>query len=214
MLSIYLTGPERLDEFVRTVQRLKDKHMGNFHLTDADFATMTQIARVTSRESGAARWTELAIYHRPGANRPFVAVTEGHSVVAGETLRRQYAAMGTLDRAMNWFDGSALRDRLAAAVDAWQRRAGTGPTRVGSAPAARPAFATLTEALAWLYPGDLSERNRALALERDFGMPERTTRATLAIEAGRANGNVGAWVPMLLAALRYFDREAWEAGRG
>lgn len=230
-------SPERGADLSRLVARLREQDMAGFRITDDDFDFMEEIARVSSHRAGATRWTELAVYHRPGENRPFVAVSEGVSIVPGEKLRRQHAAMGTLDRAMNWFEGSELRDQLADAVDRWveQHKARQDRTldrlQLGLAKikAARdkdvlpmlPPGHTLridrselpsfTAALAWLYPGDdLSERARALAFERDFGMPERTVRNTLAIEAGRVEGKVGPWVQPMLAALRWFDRAAWE----
>lgn len=240
-------------ELSRTVARLREQEMG-FRVTHDDLAGLDQIARVSSRFGDASRWTELAVYYRPGENRPFVAVSEGHSVVPGEKLRFQYAAMGTLDRAMNWFEPSLLRDELAALMDRieleWASLQDMKDKDMGLVdyvppcdrtlsppgaymPAVRPerlsvpspskdvvkgpvsAFAGLNEALTWLYPGDdLSERARALAFERDFGMPERTIRNTLAIEAGRVEGKVGPWVQPMLIALRFMDRNAWEASRG
>ncbi len=221
--------PGRGAELSRVVARLREQDMAGFRITADDFDFMEEIARVSSHRAGATRWTELAVYYRPGENRPFVAVSEGVSTVPGEKLRRQHAAMGTLDRAMNWFEGSELRDQLADAVDRWvdahnasQDRV-LDKLRVGLAKSnaqrdevdalriERPDLPSFTAALAWLYPGDdLSERARALAFERDFGMPERTVRNTLAIEAGRVEGKVGPWVQPMLAALRWFDRAAWE----
>lgn len=240
---------DRGAQLSRQVARLREKDMAGFRITPDDLANMEQVARVSSWTPESLRWTELGVYHRPGENRPFVAVTEGHSIVPREKLRFQYAAMGTLDRAMNWFDGSALRDELAGKVDAWQNAATEKRVYIGAftteafgegEPAfiqwegqhatwpvdvlfpgdeivrtPRSAFTSMSEALAWLYPGDdLSERARALAFERDFGMPERTVRNTLAIEAGRVEGKVGPWVPPMLVALRFMDRRAWEASRG
>lgn len=289
-------------ELSRTVARLREQEMA-FRITHDDLAKLDQIARVSSRIGDASRWTELAVYHRPGENRPYLAVTEGHSVLPGEKLRFQYAAMGTLDRAMNWFEGSALRDELAAMIDRREEdrlakqaatldkiSAGLRKFKTESTPGTdtppdirwklslqgeirdatdsvvfdyfthtadaaqagrkvaiidhggelplakfdpsaslgsatvewsdgRPRYApieltTLTAALTWLYPGDdLSERARALAFEHDFGMPERTVRNTLAIEAGRVEGKVGPWVQPMLVALRFMDRKAWEASR-
>lgn len=210
--------------------------MAVFRITPDDLADMQQIARVTSYTTESLRWTELGVYHRPGENRPFVVVTEGHSIVPGEKLRFQFAAMGTLDRAMNWFEGSTLRDELAEKVDAWQAGIDQSVTafRTGKVSIAdeqellsgrrsladheqrdqapRATFTSFTAALTWLYPrDDLSERALAIAFERDFGMPERTVRNTLAIEAGRVEGKVGPWVQPMLVALRFMDRKAWEA---
>ena len=171
-------------------------------ITDDDLTRMKEIARVSSRAPGEPRWTELAVFHDPGANRPWVAVAEGHSTMPGERLKRTSIAAGTLDRALSWFSAGEMADSLIHIV-----------RLEVAAQQPRQAFETLSDALAWLYPGDLSDRARALAFERDFGMPERTTRNAMSIEAGRTEGQLGPWVRALLAALRYFDREAWEAGR-
>lgn len=180
---------------------LKENEMRHA-ITDDDLSGMKEIARVSSRAPGEPRWTELAVFHHAGANRPWVAVAEGHSMVPGERLKRTTMAAGTLDRALSWFSAGEMADSLIHIV-----RLAVAEQQP------RQAFETLTAALAWLYPGDLSDRARALAFERDFGMPERTTRNAMAIEAGRTEGQLGPWVSVVLAALRYFDREAWEAGR-
>jgi hypothetical protein len=230
----------------RFLERAKEHEMKDFQITREDLAQMEQIARVSSRADGADRWTELAVYYRAGANRPFVPVVEGHSSRPGEKIRFQHAAMGTLDRAMNWFEGSKLRDELAAAVpDAheviyptggrapkmWRTTAYPEPYSqdeerlIEDSVASHPLNGRtrgysgperLTDVLAWLYPSDQarSSREQALDFERDFGVPERTTRNTLAIEAGRTEGKVGPWLKPFVSALRFFDRAAWEATRG
>ncbi|MBX9816059.1 MAG: hypothetical protein K2X76_15280 [Sphingomonas sp.] len=162
------------------------------------FAGAREIARVSSQAPGAPRWTELAVYHRPGSNRPWLATVEGHSTVPGERLKRQFVAMGTLQRALAWFVEGELASNLLHAVE------------LQTAPAAHP-FETLGEALAWLYPGEDSDNAKARAFQRDFGMPERTTRLALAAEAGRTEAKAGPWVAAIVKALRYLDRDAWEA---
>ena len=229
---------DRGAQLSRQVARLRENDMAGFRITPDDLADMEQIARVSSWTPESLRWTELGVYHRTGENRPFVVVSEGHSIIPNEKLRFQYAAMGTLDRAMSWFDGSTLREELADKVADWQVRMdrSVAAFRAGKVsiadqqavlsgqrsldeheqrdPTPRAAFTSFTDALTWLYPrDDLSERALALAFERDFGMPERTVRNTLAIEAGRVVGKVGPWVQPMLVALRFMDRKAWEASR-
>jgi hypothetical protein len=216
----------RADELSRTVQRARDnREMQKFVVTAADLPSMTEIARVSSREpvlGKQSRWTELAIYYRAGWTRPYIAVTEGKSIIPGEKQRFQYAAMGTLERAVNWFEGSRLRDELAAAIPAdWAPpaqspgaaerliSAGLGTPEERAAAVGYRGDPTLTAALAWLYGDAHSDRAHALAFERDFGVPERTTRNTLSIEAGRTEGKVGPWLQPFLAALRYFDWQKW-----
>jgi hypothetical protein len=249
----------------RHISRARENsRMRKYVVTPDDLASMEEIARVSSREpvlGKQSRWTELAIYYRPDWARPFVAVTEGKSAIPGEKQRFQYAAMGTLERAVGWFQGSELRDELAASIpDLWTSGAlpsrpgktifdeqaageGLGPIPVYATSLADPlplkrgedgtltlntdnvwsagneasgyeGQPALTDVLAWLYGKDFgSDRALALAFEKDFGVPERTTRNTLAIEAGRAVGKVGPWLQPFLAALRFFDRRRWQAGR-
>lgn len=232
----------------------------DYTLTPEDFDRMHLIARVSSRSPESVRWTELALYFETDfgdriRKRPFVAVVEGHSILPNERLKRQFAAMGSLRRALDWFEDSDLADKLqrtveleigdpeltasevldallrrgvltvgeagepkvadARLVEFQNKRIGFEKRMTATKPQPRPELPSFTAALAWLYPGDdLSERARALAFERDFGMPERTVRNTLAIEAGRVEGKVGPWVQPMLVALRWFDRAGWEASRG
>lgn len=203
--------------------RERNQDMNKFAITRADLADMREIARVSSRNAhhGSAnvggqppRWTELAIYHRSGHARPYIAVAEGKSSVPGESDRFQHMAAGTLERALNWFEGSTLRDELARAIpDDWA----ASPADM-RAPVSRHDDAPfyrgpdrLTELLAWLYPTEQTDRALALAFEQDFGMGERTVRNILAIEAGRVDGTIGPWLKPLLAAMRYFDKRTWDS---
>lgn len=223
----------------RHIARAKERDM-NFVITPEDLTGMEQIARVSSRGPalGAAdfgghpqRWTELAIYYRKGMNRPFVPVVEGRSSIRGEKMRFQYAAMGTLERAVNWFQGSHLRDELLAAIpEDWQPQpaggelaqdlgeAGPALARADEPHDDEPPFYRgpdrLTEVLRWLYPHASSDLALATAFEKDFGVPARSARNTLAIEDGRAIGNVGPWLPPFIAAMRFFDKRTWEKRRG
>ena len=73
----------------------------------------------------------------------------------------------------------------------------------------------LREALDWLYPETVTVGGLSVALERDFGMPARTVRRAISIEADASGeaGEQGAWVRMFLNAMKCFDRELWAAGQ-
>lgn len=236
--DIMAGNANRADELARTVLRAKGTEMQKFVVTEADLVNMQEIARVSSREpvlGQQSRWTELAIYYRAGWTRPFVAVTLGKSNRPGETTRFQYAAMGTLDRAVHWFQGSHLRDELAAAIPVdWAPAAssldpiprivelGLASAEEQQANVGYRGPATLSAALVWLYGEGSSDLGLAIRFEKDFGVSERTVRNTLAIEAGRTEGKVGPWVQPFIAALRYFDwlkwtkdqADAWEKANG
>lgn len=228
--NIMANNATRADELARTVRRARGiQDMQKFVVTPADLESMTEIARVSSREpvlGKQSRWTELAIYYRAGWSRPFVAVTLGMSNRPGEDQRFQYAAMGTLERAVNWFQGSHLRDELAASIPADWAPPTTTPSPLDPTITSRlcpkderqaeigyRGEPTLTAALQWLYGEGDTDRAFALKFERDFAVTERNTRNTLAIEAGRTEGKVGPWLPPFIAALRYFDRHRWQASR-
>jgi hypothetical protein len=249
--------------------------MNRFHITAADLDKMTEIARVSSYAPDKKAWTELAIYQRHAHTRPWVAVVEGKSGVLDMSDRFKAMAAGTIERAMNWFDGSDLRDRLAEKVEATyasnqpQFDADAALTKyipemfpgdeikmtgadgvtdsTSRIPIMKPgeeiiitkfpadkfsvqdpsakhqaqftirevgcSADSLYDVLKWLYPDSASDSARSQLLERDFGMPARTTRRALAVECGDAAGELGAWVNMFMVAMRFFDRELWMAGQ-
>lgn len=90
--------------------------MNRFHITPADLDQMTPIARVSSYQPDKTTWTELAVYYRDRHDRPWIGVVEGRTDALDMSNRFQAMAGGTLDRVMNWFEASNLRDRLAAQV--------------------------------------------------------------------------------------------------
>jgi hypothetical protein len=256
-----------------------------FHVAAEDLASMVEIARVSSYAADKKAWTELALYYRDDPARPWVPVVEGRTDALDMSNRFSATMMGTVERAMNWFEGSNLRDRLSEKVQAafgdcnphdwardrlqvqgWQREAaardphhadgiGRHGGRIplmepGETIAARaigdtvyldtikglnvegiqiPVFPppmplpklrvvgittdSLYEVLRWLYPDSASDSARSTLLERDFGMPARTTRRALAVECGDAAGELGAWVNMFIVTMRFFDRELWIAGQ-
>jgi hypothetical protein len=198
-----------------------------FHVAKADLDSMVEIARVSSYEPDKKAWTELALYYRgAAASRPWVPVVEGLTDALDMSDRFQAAMMGTVERAMAWFEASNLRDRLSEKVEAFlnDRRAPIDKAlkdAIEPVAVARPLIAIRVvgitascfgEVLAWLYPDAPSDAARTAMLETDFGMPARTARRALQIEAGTATGEPGAWVNMFMVAMRFFDRELWIAG--
>lgn len=191
--------------------------MDEFQVAPADLAHMEELGRVSSYGEGKERYTQLSLYHRVGYNRPFVAVVEGfekirRSVSAPVTASRRFAfkfaCVGTLERALKWFDDSELTETLRAQVEGYEpkplgpqvtpnlRLLGyTGPDR-------------LSDALAWLYRDqEASDNAMSVRLERDFAVKQRSGRNALIAE--REDAPPPPWVPPFLAALRYFDRQAW-----
>jgi len=94
--------------------------MEEFHVTEKHLPRMAAIAQVSSYREGKDRWTDLGLYHRQGFNRSFVAVAKG----VGETgtFSFRFATFGTIDRALRWFDDSALTDQIRLQAEEW-----TGP---------------------------------------------------------------------------------------
>ncbi len=184
-------------------------------------ASATMIASVSSFERGGDAWTELSLWHRVDEERPFLAVVEG-KFSDGRMPRFRCVATGTLDRALDWFDPTNLRTDLAAAIphDAWSRFPDGNTIRMKAAAERRAARGYdgdigLTPALAWLYPDLAGGSDNALAaqFDRDFGMGARTVRNILAVER-KGEGGAPPWVAPFCAALRFFDRKAWEMSRG
>ncbi|MBA3864603.1 MAG: hypothetical protein C0517_11750 [Erythrobacter sp.] len=222
----HIKTARRHPDYDAAITDLKETDL-EYSLTIDDLDKMRLIARVSSQAPGTARWTELALYVDPHfaaktRKRPFIAVAEGHSIIPGERLKRQFVASGSLTKALAWFDDSELANDLQRAVGieigdiaasgaVVLARLSADEAVTAPIDQPRPALTSLTAALAWLYPGEgLSDRARALAFERDFGLNERTVRNIMAIEGGRVDGKVGPWVAPMLAALRWFDRQAWD----
>jgi hypothetical protein len=89
-----------------------------FHVAAEDLASMVEIARVSSYAPDKKAWTELALYYRDDPARPWVPVVEGRTDALDMSNRFSATMMGTVERAMNWFEGSNLRDRLSEKVQA------------------------------------------------------------------------------------------------
>ena len=192
--------------------------MDEFNVTPRDLASMERLGLVSSGAGAPEkdRWTNLSIFYRAGYNRPIVAVVEGWEwfdrLRGSDGYRRfafKFVCVGTLERALRWFDDSDLTDSLRAQVGGWTPE----PLPAQVAPALRLLGYTgtdrLTDALAWLYRDpDATDFALAKRLQRDFAVGERNVRNALAAErdGGRATA---VWLPPFIGALRYFDRHAW-----
>jgi hypothetical protein len=193
--------------------------MDELNVTPRDLEGMERLGLVSSFRGGKERYTRLSIYCRTGYNRPIVAVVEGMEVMAGwdpspinsRRFAFKHVCVGTIDRALRWFDDSELTETLRAQVDGWQPK----PLPPQAAPNLRLLGYTgpdrLTDAVAWLYRlTDESDAAIGKLLERDFGIGERTVRNTLKLER-KGGAAPSVWLAPFLAALRYFDRHAWSA---
>jgi hypothetical protein len=92
---------------------MSNKH----HIVREDLDRMAEVARVSSQTETAVVWTELALYWREHATRPWVAVVEGKTNAPDRVDRFKAMAAGTVDRACNWFEGSSLTERLLSEVE-------------------------------------------------------------------------------------------------
>jgi len=185
--------------------------------TKPGFEHAERIAFATSEPVGvpAGRWTELGVYydHRPtNPGKPWIAVVRGCSTYPGETMREEIIQVGTLERALKLFDpNSQLGRSVIAQAEDWQEPAPILPVPdILPDTLARPPHNRFTgtdqdEALRWLYGAELDKLTPAKLLERDFGVVEGTVRA--AVKAGREIK-----IP-LAAAMRFFDREAFQRAR-
>lgn len=194
-------------------QRTAETTMREFHITPAHLQEMDIIALASGRTDDKPKWSVLSMYHRPGYQRPFVSVVEVYdrSGMNGDARRIHFktVAFGSLARAARWFDDSRLADRLRQLATTWEE----------PAPVAAPAplgfqGATILDAARWLYPfgqNGYTEGKLSGFMEADFGIPARTVRSAFAAE--RNGAQHGAWVAPFIAALRYFDRAAWEKSK-
>lgn len=141
--------------------------MNRFHITPADLEQMTQVARVSSYQPDKLTWTELAVYFRDRHDRPWVGIVEGRTDALDMSNRFQGMAGGTLERVMNWFEASNLRDRLAEEVsDVIGDR---DPVDVGRRLAQEREQANRQAFLENLPPLDNGDRHHAAEVERRGG---------------------------------------------
>lgn len=180
---------------------------------------LDRIAFATSKPPSAPvaalqqRWTELAVYYRPGERRPFVAETLGETLVSGEQTFRRQRVGKTWDEVARLFDNSRLTDEVTKQVQAWLDAHPAVET-----PAPRIQFdgnGGLIGGLRWLYEPVraevVSDNNLVDQFAEDWGVPSRTVRHQLKQEKDGAG--LTPWVKAFIGALMHFDREAFHAAR-
>lgn len=192
------------------------------------------VAHVTSDRPGVSHWTELGVFFLPGVDgRVFVARAEGCSRVPGQTTRRRTVYVGTLDRALEFFDDGDLKDALVIQAKDWDDRNRDWPTKAADAinqlraeEAGRKVHAggpkgyvgdgTLIDALRWLYDPIreqiVSDNNLVDAFAGDFGVPARTVRESLKNQ--KDGKKLPSWAGAFVGSLMHFDRGAFLAMRG
>ncbi len=211
---------------------LPENFMNKHLITSDDLRVLPVIAHVTGRTPEKKVWTELAVHYRAGHVRPFVAaviggVSDEARRVENKVPRLRTMTAGTLDRALNWFEESHLRDALLAQVplDAAARFPDREQERADAAriplmpPGAKIKMRvvgittdSVREAVTWLYPEpDLTDFALAKLMQRDFGIAERNVRNALSQERD-GQPVTGVWVPPFLNAMKCFDRQLWQAG--
>lgn len=191
---------------------------------EIDVSGADVVAFVSSDRPGVQQWTELAIFYLPGADgRCFVARTEGLSRVEGQTTRRRAIYVGSMDRALGFFDAGDLANSVYIQAGDWLERNGHS---IGNDIAAAQAAergrkvhagaprgytgSTLLGAVAWLY-GD-AQAGKAARLAEDFGVPRRTVAHALDQEQG--GSDLTGWSRAFVSALMHFDRDAFHAMKG
>lgn len=192
---------------------------------DVDTTRAERIAFASTSRPTADRWTELAVYYLPDpCGRAFLAEIVGKSSRAGEATRRRAVYVGTLDRALGFFDDGDLADAVRLEANDWadrnsfrvqndieQLRADEKAQRAGRrADSIGTTATTLTGALDWLYGA--SATGKPAKVQEDFGVPRRTVAHALDQE-GQGQAMSG-WAKAFVAALRFFDREAFWAAKG
>lgn len=170
----------------------------------------TCIGEVSSYEGfGKTVWTELSVWWNDDTQeRPFIAVVEGRTSAAHLQDRFRASRHGTLDRALNWFDASDLREQLIQGL----------PTDLGIYPDANALRAAKAKGrgfrgapgdflglLQWLYDDepDLVPEELAARASGDFGMP---ILPLLDMIKGQASTP---WARAWLASMRHFNRTGW-----
>lgn len=186
------------------------------NLNKMDASKWETVAQVGARNPHRDRWTELRIYFTPDLPQPFVSETLGQTVVPGEELRIRRQPSDTLTEAFKAFEaGSNLTEELRPLAQRWQVRNEKRVAQYSIDRSAKRGFngQTFAETLDWLYP-DLTkypQRHALLAMEKDFGIPLRTGQQLAKDERDGKGRN--AYITAFIKALRWFDRDAWNASR-
>lgn len=180
-----------------------------------DTSGLERIAFVSSNESDERlRWTELAVYLRPGERRPFLAESIGKSVVPNEQEFRRQRVGKTPAEAMVLFDNSRIADAVMQQVEDWEDR--QSPAVSMPAPVIQwDGQGGLIGALRWLYgpvqAEVVTDNNLVDQFAGDFGVPSRTVRHSL--KQQKDGKELPSWCLAFLGALQHFDREAFHATR-
>lgn len=194
--------------------------MSRINPTDIDVSGADVVAFASSDRQGARQWTELGVFFIPSADgRVFLARAEGCSRVEGQTTRRRAVYVGTLDRALEFFDDSELADAVRLQARDWLdrnlKRVEEAVGRCRGAPIGFLGAGGLLGALRWLYRDEEASWNENVlsgALAQDFGVPARTVRDALQKE--REGNELPSWCRAFLASLMHFDRAAFHAAAG
>jgi hypothetical protein len=176
------------------------------------------IASVSSRPADPDEWdrtsayTQLSLWWEEDEARPFIAVVEGLlGPAAAPHMVERFKAVtkGTLDAALNWFEPSNLRDELADAIPSYAEERFPDAMTIRAARAAEGRFYSgepnMRDVVVWLYDDeDANTSSLANSLEQDFGVPMRTAFNAL------QGGNLSGWGKAFVAAMRFFDRKAFD----
>ncbi len=182
----------------------------------AELDALVKLAEVSSYAEGKRAWTVLGVWWRSDTSQPFVAVVEGRIAGHQENHLNRFRATGhgTLLAALREFDQSQLRDELVSKVpaDVTEHYPDADVIRMQAAAKRRAERSyqgplTIKGVVSWLYGAEYSHNAYAMMVEEDFGIKARTVRA--ALDEDKASG----WANAFIAAMRHFDRQAWDRQR-
>lgn len=167
-------------------------------------ANAQRIAFASTESMGFDRWTELAVYHiaRPGDGKAWLATSTGKSVREGETDRENFLHTFGLDSALELFEDNAIGRAVKAEARDWRDHHEFAKDNAAGHPVAaeKVAFDSDDDALAYLFPEGMSNRQIAAAL----GLGESSLRMA------RKDGGAGVKVPLMRIA-HFIDAKAFRA---
>jgi len=182
----------------------------------ADLDALVKLAEVSSYTEGKRAWTVLGLWWRSDISQPFVAVVEGRAAGDEANMLNRFRAVGrgTLLAALREFDQSMLRDELVSKIPTDVAEHYPDADVLGMRAAAKRRAErsyqgplTIKGVVIWLYGADYSHNAYATMMEADFGIKARTVRA--ALDDDKASG----WANAFIAAMKHFDRQAWDRQR-
>jgi hypothetical protein len=183
-----------------------------------DCTDLERVAHADNNNGRRDAWTELSIFYRPcpDTGRNFISEVRaryksGDGPQRGrDMVRRVY--VGSITRALEFFDESQLTDSVELQADDWidrnakrlaQAIADSSQNKPRQAPIEGYAGGNgLTGALSWLYEGESGDLSKRIAA--DFGVSDRTVRDALKKE--QDGQKLSGWVLAFIAALSAFDR--------